>query len=68
MVWMGFIQISIKDTDKYLYRLTKKAFQSKDIEIWGVDWDRGDLFCPNYLECGNHPIIRAQREADEGGR
>lgn len=60
MVWMGSITILIKDTDKYLYKLPKRAFQSKDIEIWGIDWEEGNLFCPNYLKCGNHPIIRAK--------
>ena len=64
MVWMGNVTILIKDTDKYLYKLSKKAFQSKDIEIWGVDWEEGNLFCPNYLKCGNHPMIKA-READK---
>ena len=63
MVWMGNVTILIKNTDKYLHKLSKKAFQSKDIAIWGVDWERGEVFCPNYLKCGNHPIIRA-REAE----
>lgn len=58
MVWMGNVLIEIKDLDKYFHKLSKKAFQSKDIEIWGVDWENGDLFCPNYLECGNHPAIK----------
>lgn len=58
MVWMGNVQIVIKDTDKYFHRLSKKAFRSKDIELWGVDWDRGALFCPNYLQCENHPIVK----------
>lgn len=65
MVWMGNIKILIKNTDKYLYKLTKKAFQTKDIEIWGADWDKGDLFCPNYLKCGNHPLIKAQAEKED---
>lgn len=65
MVWMGSVYILIKDLDKYLYKLTKKAFKTKDIEIWGVDWDAGDLFCPNYLNCGNHPIIKAKRIESE---
>ena len=65
MVWMGNVQIEIKDLDKYFYKLTKKAFRSKDIELWSVDWDRGTLFCPNYLKCGNHPLIRAEREQGE---
>ena len=65
MVWMGSVQILIKDTDKFLYRLSKKAFRSKDVEIWGVDWDRGDLFCPNYFECGNHPVVQKQREKEK---
>jgi hypothetical protein len=33
MEWMGNVQILIKDTDKYLYRLSKKAFRIKDIEL-----------------------------------
>ena len=37
MVWMGNIQIVIRDTDKYFHNLSKKAFQSKDIELWGAD-------------------------------
>ena len=65
MVWMGSVQIEIKDTDKFLYRLSKKAFRSKDIEIWGVDWDRGKLFCPNYLKCGNHPAVMKQRQDED---
>ena len=62
MVWAGNVQIVIKDTDKYLYRLPKKAFRSKDIELWGVDWENGDLFCPNYLQCGNHPILKNKKK------
>ena len=62
MVWMGNVQIEIKDLDKYFHQLTKKAFQSKDVVIWGVDWANGDLFCPNYLNCGNHPVVRAERK------
>lgn len=65
MVWMGNVKIEIKDLDKFFHKLTKKAFQSKDIEIWGVDWDHGDLFCPNYLNCGNHPLIRAEETKKE---
>lgn len=65
MVWMGNVCILIKDTDKYFHKLTKKAFQTKNIEIWGVDWDMGDLFCPNYLKCGNHPLIRTKVESDD---
>ncbi len=65
MVWMGNVQIVIRDTDKYFHQLSKKAFRSKDVELWGVDWDGGDLFCPNYLQCGNHPVVRAQREQGE---
>lgn len=60
MVWMGNIQIVIRDTDKYFHKLSKKAFQSKDIELWGADWDRGTLFCPNYLNCGNHPDLNKE--------
>lgn len=58
MVWMGNVQILIKDIDKYYHQLSKKAFRSKDIELLGVYWDKGDLFCPNYLNCGNHPILK----------
>ena len=65
MVWMGDVTILIKDTDKYLYKLPKKAFRSKDIELWGVDWDKGNLFCPNYLECGNNPILKIESEDKE---
>ena len=65
MVWMGNVQILIKDTDKYFHRLSKKAFRSKDIELWGVDWSKGDLFCPNYLQCRNHPIISANKTGSE---
>ena len=65
MVWMGNVTILIKDTDKYFHKLTKKAFQTKDVEIWGVDWNMGNLFCPNYLKCGNHPLIKAQKESEE---
>ncbi len=62
MVWMGDVTILIKDTDKYLYKLSKKAFQSKDIELWGVDWEGGHLFCPNYLKCGNHPVFKDRKQ------
>ena len=65
MVWMENVCILIKDTDKYFHKLTKKAFQTKNIEIWGVDWNMGDLFCPNYLKCGNHPLIRTKVESDD---
>ena len=65
MVWMGNVCILIKDTDKYFHNLTKKAFQTKDIEIWGVDWDMNGLFCPNYLNCGNNPSIRTKIENEE---
>ena len=65
MVWMGNVQILIKDADKYFHKLPKKAFRSKDVELWGVDWNGGDLFCPNYLQCGNHPIIRKQKGSDK---
>lgn len=61
MVWMGDVSVLIKDTDKYYRKLTKKATRSKDIEIWGVNWETGNLFCPNYLECGNNPKMREQR-------
>lgn len=65
MVWMGQVHIIIRDVDKYYHRLSKKAFRSKDVEILGVDWARGDLFCPNYLNCGNHPILKeADNEAN----
>lgn len=64
MVWMGNVTILIKKPDKYLHKLTKKAFQSKDIELWGADWFGGDLFCPNYLNCGNHPRIKARTEGE----
>lgn len=59
MVWMGNVRILIKDTDKYFHKLTKKAFQTKNIKILDADWDAGDLYCPNYLECGNHPFVRS---------
>ena len=62
MVWMGNVQILIKDTDKYYHRLSKQAFRSKDIELLGVDWGKGDLFCPNYLQCGNHPMLKGGAE------
>ena len=62
MVWMGNVMILIKDTDKYFHRLSKKAFRSKDIELWSADWERGNLFCPNYLKCGNHPDLIARHE------
>lgn len=62
MVWTGNVQIVIRDTDKFLHRLSKKAFRSKDVEIWGVDWGGGILFCPNYLKCGNHPVIKTSRK------
>lgn len=65
MVWMGNVTILIKNTDKFLYKLTKKAFRSKDIELWGADWGDGNLFCPNYLNCGNHPMLKTQRESEE---
>ena len=65
MMWMGYVQIAIKDTDKFLHRLSKKAFRSKDIELLSVDWDRGDLFCPNYLKCGNHPAVMKQRQDED---
>lgn len=58
MVWMGEVHIIIRDIDKYYHRLSKNAFRSKDVEILGVDWARGDLYCPNYLNCGNHPILK----------
>ena len=61
MVWMGNVTILIRDTDKYLHKLSKKALRSKDIELCGVDWHTGDLFCPNYLQCGNHPMIRGRK-------
>ena len=32
MVWVGDVQILIKDTDKYLYKLSKKAFRSTIVE------------------------------------
>lgn len=65
MVWMGNVAILIKDTDKYLYRLSKKAFRSKDIELCGVNWEKGNLFCPNYLQCGNHPAIKTAEGSEE---
>ena len=61
MVWMGSATILIRDTDKYLYRLSKKAFRSKDLELLGVDWEKGRLFCPNYLKCGNLSHIKGSR-------
>ena len=65
MVWMGEVTILIKDTDKYFHKLTKKAFQSKDVDILGVNWFNGDLFCPNYLRCGNHPMLRTKTTESE---
>lgn len=62
MVWMGDVSMLIKDTDKYYRKLTKKAIQRKAIEIWGVNWEAGNLFCPNYLKCGNNPKMREMRE------
>lgn len=62
MVWVGEVTILIKDTDKYFYRLSKKAFRSKDIELCWVNWGKGDLFCPNYLKCGNHPVMKGGAE------
>lgn len=58
MVWVGDVEILIKDTDKYLYKLSKKAFRSKDIKLVAVNWNKGYLFCPNYLQCGNHPLLK----------
>lgn len=63
MVWMGNVTILIKNTDKYLYKLSKKAFRSKDVELQGVDWYGGDLFCPNYLQCSNYPVIKHKAES-----
>lgn len=65
MVWMGNVQILIRDTDKYFHQLSKKAFRSKDVELLGVDWEGGDLFCPNYLNCGNHPMLRTRTTGSE---
>lgn len=65
MVWMGDVTILIKDINKYYNRITKKAFRSKDIELLGVDWNDGYLFCPNYLQCGNHPLIRTEAESEK---
>ena len=65
MVWMGNVKILIKDTDKYFHKLTKKAFQTKDIEIWSVDWDAGNLFCPNYLQCGSYPMNKVKKTKSE---
>lgn len=67
MVWMGNVKILIKDTDKYYHKLSKKAFRSKDIELWGVDWSKGDLFCPNYLNCGNHPLLKGEADTRQEG-
>ena len=57
LVWMGDVTILIRDTDKYFNRLSKKAFRSKDIELMSADWENGELFCPNYLNCGYHPSL-----------
>lgn len=67
MMWMGNVQILIKDTDKYFHQLSKKAFRSKDIELWGADWGGGTLFCPNYLKCGNLPVGKKARIRNEQG-
>lgn len=53
MVWMGDVTILMRNCDKHYCHLTKKAFASKDIELWGASFDRDALMCPNYLNCGN---------------
>ena len=65
MVWMGDVTILIKDINKYYHKITKKAFQSKDIELLRANWNNGKLFCPNYLHCGNHPFIRTETESED---
>lgn len=62
MVWMGEVTILIKDTDKCFRNLSKKAFRSKDIELMSANWGKGDLFCPNYLNCGNYPKLKGGAE------
>ncbi|HBK69387.1 MAG TPA: hypothetical protein DDZ91_12150 [Firmicutes bacterium] len=34
---------------KYAHRLTKKAFQSKDVELLGADWNKAKIIC---TDCG----------------
>lgn len=62
MMWIGEVTILIKDTDKYFHKLSKKAFRSKDIELMSASWERGSLFCPNYLNCGNYPRLEGEKE------
>jgi hypothetical protein len=29
----------------YFHNITKKAFKSKDVQIWGADWQKTSIHC-----------------------
>lgn len=41
--------IIISSPIRYFNKLSKKAIASKDIKIWGVDWDKVNIICG---DCG----------------
>ena len=51
LYWIGEMTVLMKDTDKYFHRMSKKAFASKDIQLMGVNWEKGEFFCPD-IKCG----------------
>lgn len=40
---MGFLHISFPS--RYVGRLSKKVLRSKDLTIWGFDWNKSDFIC-----------------------
>ena len=57
------VNISILISPKFIRRLTKRAFQTKDIQLWGAEWDKAWAICKN---C--HYFERLYDDEEVGGR
>lgn len=56
------VDITISMPIKYYYALTKSAFRSKDIKMWGANWPKADIICHDC--CYSTGLEREQNNAD----
>jgi hypothetical protein len=45
------VDITISLHPKYIRRLTKKAFQSKDVRLCGANWGEATIMCADCNHC-----------------
>lgn len=41
--------VTISAPMKFFHRMNKRAFRSKDVMLWCVDWRRADIVCHDCL-------------------